>query len=405
MTEFRFDVFDPDVTQHMWGEMAEMRARCPVARPAEGMVYTARYDDTVRGFRDARTFSNAGGFRAPGVVVDPDELLLGEMDPPDHLQIRRLLLKVFNPGLPKKAEVVTRALVARLLDDLEAKGGGDLVAEFSLPIPTTVTARLLGIPDDDIPMVSRWFFEILHTDWPAYNVRDREDPDSGVGIAGSAPELAAYLDARIQERLDAASPPDDLLTGMLTAELDGERMSPTRVRALAVNFMSAGLSNTNLISNLVLRILRDPELEARLRAEPDLIPVAVEESLRLEPPVLFLFRTCKDDTTLGDEPVGAGERVVLGIASANRDEAVFSDADEFRLDRAPTPEHIAFGAGSHLCLGNTIARFEARVAIESILERFAPGELALAPGFELELMPHFLEYGPEHLDVVVRRAS
>jgi cytochrome P450 len=405
MAEFRFDLFDPSVTQHMWREMAEMRATCPVARPSDGMVYTSRYDDTLKGFRDARSFSNLGGFRAPGVVVDDDELLLGEMDPPLHLDIRRFLLKVFNPGLPKRAEELTRTLVARLLDDIEAKGGGDIVSELSLPIPVTVTARLLGIPDDDIPDVTRWFFDLLHTDWPAYNVRHLGEEGSGRGIAGSAPELAGYLDECIRTRLEAADPPDDLLSGMAYSEVDGQRMSPVRVRALAVNFMTAGLSNTNLISNLVLRILQDPDLDARLRADRELVPVAIEESLRLEPPVLFLFRTATHDTMIRDEPVAAGERIVLGIASANRDEEVYPDSEEFRLDRPGSPEHLAFGAGSHLCLGNTVARFEARVAIESLLERFAPGELQLAPGFELELIPHFLEYGPAHLEVVVRRGG
>jgi cytochrome P450 len=404
MTEYTFDLFDPAQSQHMWPLMHELRASCPISRPAPGIAYTARYDDTQAVFRNARAFPSVGGFRSPGTVVDDDELLLGEMDPPLHTNLRRMLLKVFNPGLAKKAEAATREVVRELLDRVEAAGGGNLVNDLGLPIPISVTARLLGIPPADTDQVAEWFFALLHTDWPAFNVLHKEQPDGPRGITGSAPELSAYLGEQIRARRQAAEPPDDLLTGLIRADLDGERMSDDRVRALAVNFFSAGLSTTNLIGNLVHRLLTDEAFDRTMRADRSLIPVAVEESLRVESPVLFLFRTAAEDTRVGDEVIHEGERVAMGIACANRDETVYADPDEFRLDRPGTPEHLAFGAGPHLCLGNTIARMEAKVAVEELLDRFAPGELVLAPGFHFELMPHFLEYGPERLDVVVRRA-
>src|SRR5262249_45162048 len=157
--------------------------------------------------------------------------------------------------------------------------------------------------------VATWFFEILHTDWPAYNVLHKEDPDGPRGITGSAPELSEYFGRLITERRESANPPDDLITGMIQADLDGERMSDDRVRALMVNFLSAGLSTTNLIGNLVHRLLSDESFQARLRGDRDLIPVAIEESLRVESPVLFLFRTAAEDTTVGGEVIQAGERV------------------------------------------------------------------------------------------------
>ncbi len=405
MTEYTFDLFDPAQSQHMWPLMHELRAKCPVSRPAPGIVYTARYDDTQAVFRNAKAFPSVGGFRSPGTVVDDDELLLGEMDAPLHTNLRRMLLKVFNPGLAKKAEAATRDVVRGLLDDIDAKGGGNLVNEFGLPIPVSVTARLLGIPPEDTEQVAAWFFEILHTDWPAYNVLRKDDPDSPRGITGSAPELSAYFGRLITERRESASPPDDLITGMIQADLDGERMSDDRVRALCVNFLSAGLSTTNLIGNLIFRLLSDDGFQQALRADRELIPKAIEESLRVESPVLFLFRTAVEDVELSGGEIKAGERVAMGIACANRDETVYPDPDEFRLDRSGLPEHLAFGAGPHLCLGNTMARMEAKVAIEEIFDRYAPGELALAPDYHFELMPHFLEYGPERLDVVVRRAG
>ena len=141
------------------------------------------------------------------------------------------------------------------------------------------------------------------------------------------------------------------------------------------------------------------------RADRAIIPEAVEESLRLEPPVLFLFRTAKEDTTIGDAPVHAGERVIVGIASANRDERVYECPNEFRLDRGITsreaPDHLTFGVGPHLCLGIHVARMEGRVVLESMLDRFRPGQVSLADGYELRLVPMFLEYGPETLDVTI----
>jgi cytochrome P450 len=168
--------------------------------------------------------------------------------------------------------------------------------------------------------------------------------------------------------------------------------------------LSAGLSTTNLISNLYYRLITSDDFYSALRDDAALIPVAVEESLRFEPPVLFLFRTATQDTEIADTPIKAGDRLVTGIASANRDESVFDRANEFRLN-ASDPENLAFGAGPHLCLGNHMARMEGRVAVEEFFRHFGPGELRLAPAYEYHLMPHFLEYGPERLDVVVQAGA
>jgi cytochrome P450 len=166
-------------------------------------------------------------------------------------------------------------------------------------------------------------------------------------------------------------------------------------------------STTYMLGNLLYRFVSDPGFAATLRADRGLIPEAVEESLRLEPPVLFLFRTAKDDATIGETPVHAGERVIVGIASGNRDEQVYECPNEFRLDRGITagrvPEHLTFGVGPHICLGIHVARMEGRVVLETMLDRFVPGEITLADDYELQFVPMFLEYGPETLDVRVAR--
>jgi cytochrome P450 len=398
--EYEFDLFDPKQTQHMWPLMAKMRADCPVASPAPGFYYTSRFSDTEKVFRDSQLFSCAGGFRAAGVEIPEEELFLAELDPPVHTVLRKFLLKSFNPGMARRAEPFARTYISGLFDDLDAAGTGNLVEDMSTPIPIAVTGHVLGVPVGDISTLAARIFALLHTDWPAYGVRDREHPEDGRDLAGSAPELIAYLEGMIGARRDGSVISDDLISQMIAAEVDGTRMSNERIRSLIVNFLSAGLSTTNLISNVLYRLITSQEFDARLRADQDLIPAAIEESLRFEPPVLFLFRTVKEPTAISEQPLDSGNRVVMGIASANRDESVYEEGERFRINRSD-PEHLAFGAGPHLCLGNHMARMEGRVVVEEYLRRYSYGDVRLAPDYEYELMPHFLEYGPERLDVVV----
>jgi cytochrome P450 len=269
-------------------------------------------------------------------------------------------------------------------------------------VPVAVTGHVLGVPIEDIPMLAQRLFSLLHTDWPAYGLKDRTHPGEAVDLSGSAPELTAYFDRMIEDRRNGAIVADDLIAQLVATQVEGEWLTNQRIRSLAINFLTAGLSTTNLISNLLYRLMTSEEFDTTLRTDRDVIPAAVEESLRFEPPVLFLFRTVKEETEIADRLLPVGERVVMGIASANRDESVYEGADHFRID--PTdPDHLAFGAGPHLCLGNHMARMEGRVVVEEYLNRFASGELKLTPEYEYELMPHFLEYGPERLDVVIDR--
>ena len=169
--------------------------------------------------------------------------------------------------------------------------------------------------------------------------------------------------------------------------------------------LAASLSTTVLLGNLFHRMFADPAFEALLRAQHSLIPLAVEESLRLEPPVMHLFRTQTVDRTVAGTAISRGERIVLGIASANRDETVYgADAESFRPDRTPDQEHLAFGAGPHTCPGKNVARMEARVVLETYFDTYPQGTLRLAPDFVFEFVPMYLEYGPRRLDVVVDHA-
>jgi len=396
-----FDPFDAGQTQQMWERWAEMRREAPITRPLPGFVFVARHTDVKTVFRDNVSYSARDGFRAPGVVVPEEESFLGEIDPPAHMRLRMLMMQAFRPGLEKKAEPFTRAFAEAKLTALAEQGGGDLVSLLGIHLPPAVTAHVLGIPTDDIERVGHWGFELLHSTWPATNRTER-----GEGLGGAFPELAGFLDEQIAWRRGHADPPDDLITRMLRAtDHEGRPLSSLQIRTLCANCLLASQSTANLIGNLMHRFVSEPALERALRAEPARIPAAVEESLRFDAPVLFLFRTAKVDTELAGEKILAGERVVMGIASGNRDERVYERPEEFRLERWPgAAEHLTFGPGPHLCLGNQLARMEARVVLERVLARFPEGALSPAPGYRRTNVPMFLEWGPERLDLVVDAA-
>lgn len=395
--DLSFDPMDQTRTKD-WAFLARLRGECPVSRPNEHLVFTATFAETMQGFRDAKTLSSVGDMRAPGVVVPEEESFLGELDAPLHPRIRRLLLRGFTPAAANAAEQWTRASVRRRLEAVRDAGSGDLMAQLAIPLPGSVAAHELGLPDEIHDQVMGWCNELLHSTWPTLGRTER-----GEGIAGAFPEFAAVLDAEIAARRDpGADGPRDLLALMVqTVDADGWRIHEQHVRTLAVNILAGSLSASYMIGNLLHRLL-DPadEFAATLRADRTLIPAAVEESLRFEAPVMFLFRTARADLELGGCPIHTGDHVMLGIGAANRDERAYADAETFRLDRQGEPEHLAFGSGPHLCLGNHLTRMVGKVVLEEMLDLFPAGSLRLADGFRWECVDHIMEYGPERLDVV-----
>ncbi len=402
--ELTFDPMDQSKTKD-WAFLARLRKECPVSRPVPGLVFTTRYDDTAKGYRDARTLSSAGDMRAPGVTVPEDEQFLGELDAPLHPRIRRLLLPGFTPAAANRAEDWTRRSVRRRLEAIARAGKSDLMADLAVPLPGSIAAHELGIPEDLHDQVMEWCNELLHSTWPTHGKTER-----GEGIAGAFPELAATIDEQIALRRATATPAKagdgtkDLLALMVqTVDDDGWRLSEHHIRTLAVNILAGSLSASYMIGNLLYRYLDETTGFAdRIKADPSLIPAAVDESLRLEAPVLFLFRVARQDTVIGACPVQQGEHVMLGIGAANRDDEAYADADAFRLDRHGEPEHLAFGAGPHLCLGNHLTRMAGKVILEEVLEVLPPGRMRLAPGYRWQCVDHLMEYGPETLDVVIQ---
>ncbi|WP_170304609.1 cytochrome P450 [Croceicoccus estronivorus] len=394
--QFAFDPHDTSKSKD-FALMDRIRATKPVCRPAADMVLTTRWKDTRDAFMDIVRFSSVGDMRAPGVTVPVEESFLGEIDAPLHPRIRAVLMRQFTPKAAIAAEGWARDNVRRRLERFAEAGGGDLMKALAIPLPGSVSAHVLGIPDELHEQVMEWCDELLHSTWPSHGKTDR-----GVGIKGAFPEFSAVLDGLISEREEAgAEAPDDLITTMIQARGDdGWQIGAHHIRTLMVNILSGSLSASYMLGNLLYRFVRDADFRQALRTDPALIPPAVDESLRHESPVSFLFRTAREEGEIGGCPVHKGEHIMLGIAAANRDPSVFPDAGEFRLDRENPRNHIAFGYGPHTCLGNHLTRMIGRVVLEEMLAQFPEASLAFKPGFEWRCVAHHLEYGPERLDLV-----
>jgi cytochrome P450 len=398
-----FDPFDAACSRDAWTVLQELRTKGPLATVAGDLRYVTRYADARGVLRDTETFSNASGLKAPGVDIPFEDRLLGELDPPRHTAVRRVMVTAMTPKVVHATEPFIAATAAALLDAL-APDRFDLVASYTGVLPNCVTMKLLGFDPADSDQIARWAKELMESTFPALNRTDR-----GVGFAAAFPDFAGYIDARITERtgqLAAGNDPDDVLTRLIRLEVDDAPLPPQQLRALVRNLITGGLTTTSqLLGNLLYELLARPELESALRADRGLLATAIEESLRLTPPVLFMARGCVRDTEIGGCPVHAGERVIVGSASANRDERVFDLADEFRVDRDNADQHLTFGYGTHVCPGATLARAVARIGIAAVLDRFAEGELQLEPGFAFEQVPTYFEHGPLRLPVARGRAN
>lgn len=398
MAELDFDVFDASQTQRMWDLMREFRRRAPVAPIKGGFVYVSRYREARAVLRDAQKFSNAGGMRPTGLVVPVHDSSIGELVPPVHGPVRKAALAAAQgTGVVTSARAFSRKTCETLLDAIVARGSGDLLAEYSLALTTRTIAWLIGVPMEDCDQLAEWGEEIMTSTLTVTNRTER-----GVGYAESFPEFTNYLEELIEDRIRNEDPSGSVVTRILHSGLEEGKLTTPMIRMILLNLLLGGTGTTrDFIGNLLAEILRRPELHEELHADRALVPAALEESLRLSPPVLYLIRTCTESTQLAGCEIGSGQRVVVGVASANRDEEVYEDADQFRLDRVDPPAHLSFGFGPHLCVGSPLARVEGEEAINTFLDRFAPGQVRLAPGFELEMMPLPYMLGPVRLDVEI----
>ena len=382
--------FDPLTAPPEDAGLARLRHDAPVTRTAAGIWYLARHQDVLEATQDLHAFE--ASFRNPGVVVPDDEQLINEIPEPRHGQVRRIINSAIAAHRVSRIEPFCEELCHRLLDDLLARTGTvELVHDLVMPVPSSVIAHLLGAPPDDYRLWMAWSDEVVQGTWPATNRNER-----GEGLPGAHPEFAQYVDALIADR--RAEPRDDFITRLLQTEVDGRMLNDVEARTqLVFLFISGNETTRHLIANLLWTLANDAHLLEQLRADRALVPLAVEESLRHDPPIRFLLRNCMVDTEVHGEQLCPRDKVAFGLLSANRDETVFEDPHAFRLDRPDPRGHLAFGGGPHICPGASLARLEARVVLNAILDRVA--ELRPVEPGSYDEVPVLWAHGPRALPV------
>jgi pimeloyl-[acyl-carrier protein] synthase len=293
---------------------------------------------------------------------------LGFMDPPRHTEIRRLLVRIFTPRLAKTFEDRVRALSDELVGRMTAPRV-DLVAGLAHPLPLAVICDILGIPLEDRDRF--WQAVINISDYVA---------EAGPGVVAAAErahegvmEMTTYFTSLVEQR--RRQPEDDVVSQIATTISEAVGMSVAEILGICVFLFSAGHdTTTSLISSSTLALLRHPEAIARLREDPTLMPTAVDEFLRYETPIPLISRVASEDFDLAGHRIRRGDSMVLCVAAANRDPAVFENPQEPRIDRTPNKE-LAFGWGAHFCLGAPLARMEASFALTAVLEKLAASKM------------------------------
>ncbi len=293
------------------------------------------------------------------------------VDPPDHTRLRTLVQKAFTPRVVERLRPRIEALVKEALDEAEARGSMDLVADLAYPLPVTVIAELLGVPVEDRSAFRRWSDALVGALDPVA-LTDRRS-----AVLAARDALHAYLERVVAER--RAAPRDDLISRLVEAEEQGDRLSGPELLAMGVLLLVAGHETTvNLIGNGINALLAHPDQLARLRDEPELIEPAVEELLRYDSPVQLTGRVALEELELGGRRVEPGQMLMLLLGAANRDPRVFAEPERLDLGRDPNP-HLAFGRGIHFCLGAPLARLEGQIAIRELVRRFPTLRLAGTP--------------------------
>jgi cytochrome P450 len=314
------------------------------------------YDGVKQALADQETFSSA--------VPAPRNWFLFH-DPPQHTKLRALISRAFTPRVIANLEARIRQLSRELLAPAIERGEFDLAEAFSVPLPMKVIAELIGIPPDDWLRFKRWSDGILKL---SYSRSGGEEADRALGeFKAVTAEMGEYLGAMIEEI--RSSPRDDLLTRLVEAEIDGERLTQEEILGFFQLLVLGGQETTaNLINNAILCLIDHPGELARLRANPDLLSAAIEEVLRYRSPLQWVMRTPKHDLDWRGQRIPAGQLILPMIGAANRDGRYFNEPGRFEIARDPNP-HLAFGHGSHFCLGAALSRLEARIALGDFLAR------------------------------------
>ncbi|MET1084603.1 MAG: cytochrome P450 [Burkholderiales bacterium] len=330
------------------------------------------YAEVERILSDPRAFSSDFSAIMPA-QRDFDLFARGNfvrMDPPRHRKLRGLISQAFTPRMIHGLAHRIAELTVELLDKLGGADRFDLVDGLAHPLPVIVIAELLGIPVADRTIFRHWADTLFSQNEQTSEIKLDEATLKALfdAVAPTMREMNGYLLAHIQDR--RARPANDLMTELVNAEVDGERLDDQEIVGFVGLLLIAGhITTTALLGNAIITLDEHPDTAAELRADPARLPAAIEEVLRCRPPFPRLARRAATDVDLDGHTIGANQVIVLWVASANRDGAQFPDPDRFDIHRTPNP-HLAFGHGIHFCLGAPLARLESKIALGILLERY-----------------------------------
>ncbi|AWG66187.1 cytochrome P450 [Mycobacteroides abscessus] len=368
-----FDPYDYDFHEDPYPYYRRLRDEAPLYRNDDLKFWAlSRHHDVLQGFRNSEALSNANGVSMDKTSFGPHAKLVMSflaMDDPEHLRLRTLVSKGFTPRRIRELEGQVVALARTHLDRALANASDrsfDFIAEYAGKLPMDVISELMGVPESDRARIRELADGVMH----------RED-----GLADVPPEaiqasfdLMTYYIEMVRER--RRRPTEDLTSALLQAEIDGDRLTDEEVLAFLFLMVIAGNeTTTKLLANAVYWGHRNPDQLATVHADHDRIPLWVEESLRYDTSSQILARTVAEDITVYDTKIPAGDILLLLPGSANRDDRVFDDADQYRIGREIGAKLVSFGSGAHFCLGAHLARMEAKVALTELFTRISGYEI------------------------------
>ena len=393
-----FHPADPRFVADPYPVYRELRDRFPVGHDESlDLWLVARYEDVNALLRDrrlGRTYLHLASHEEMGRTPPPTEhdpfwhLITNgilDMEPPDHTRVRRLVAKAFSPRMVESMRAPVQGLMDGLIEGRRGAGSFDLIAAVAEPLPVAIIAELLGIPVADRHRLRPWSADICRM----YELQPTGE-DAAVAVRASI-EFSDYLRELSRER--RASPAGDLISEMTSVVDDGDHLTEDELIGTCVLLLNAGHEATvNVTGNGWWSLFRHPDTLARLRAEPALVPSAVEEIMRWDTPLQMFERWALEDVEIGDITIPRGSEFGLLFGSANRDPDVFADPDAFRLEREPNP-HLTFGAGIHFCLGAPLARLELQTSFSTVLRGLPDLVLVEEPSWK----PNYIIRGLDRL--------
>lgn len=380
------ELLDPAVRANPYPVYQRIREAGPLVLPAANLVVLSSFADCDEVLRHPSAASDRlKSTVAQRAIAAGEELRpFGKpgflfLDPPDHTRLRRLAGKAFSPRVVKSMTDEVRAIVDGLLDAAAARGHMDAITDLAYPLPVAVICRLLGVPIEDEPKFSR-ASGLLGQALDPFMTFTGELPSNFDERIEAAYWLRRYLRELIEIR--RSSPGDDLMSALIAVEESGDQLTEDEIAATCNLLLIAGHETTvNLIANATLAMLRNPAHWEAMVADPDRAGKVAEATLRYDPPVQMVGRIAADDMKIGSVVVPKGDTAMLLLAAAQRDPAVYERPDEFDPDRPPA-RHLAFGHGPHFCLGASLARMEATVALSSLTSRFPNARLDGEPTYK-----------------------